>query len=80
MQMLTCKVMRSVVVVAAVMFSFGALMQLPAIVSWLQPQFSIAFLSYIGLVLMLMSPLILLVSAVVFSIPVVSHKLDSCQH
>lgn len=29
---------------------------------------------------MLLSPLVLLLAAVVSSIPMVSHKLDSCQH
>lgn len=80
MQMFSCKVMRVVVVVSTAMFSFGVILQLPAVFSWLQPQISTAFLSYLGLLLMLLSPLALMLSAVVFSIPTVSHKLDSCQH
>ena len=76
----TCKVMRSVVVVSAALFGFGLLLQLPVIISWLHPQIPAAFFSYLGLLAMLLSPLVLLLAAVVSSIPMVSHKLDSCQH
>lgn len=43
MWMFTCKVMRSVVVVSAALFGFGLLLQLPVIISWLQPQIPTAF-------------------------------------
>ena len=80
MWMFTCKVMRSVVVVSAALFGFGLLLQLPVIILWLQPHIPAAFFSYLGLLSMLLSPLVLLLAAVVSSIPMVSHKLDSCQH
>lgn len=80
MQLFSCKVMRSMVVVSTATFSFGVILQLPSVLSWLQPQLSTAFFSYLGLLLMLLSPLILGISALIFSVPYVSHKLDSCQH
>ncbi|HXK55018.1 MAG: hypothetical protein KDI74_00700 [Gammaproteobacteria bacterium] len=80
MWMFTCKVMRFVVVFAAALFVFGLVLQLPLIFSWLQTRIPTAFFSYLGLLAMLLSPLFLLLAAVVSSIPTVSHKLDSCQH
>ncbi|MCB1852938.1 MAG: hypothetical protein KDI83_19560 [Gammaproteobacteria bacterium] len=80
MQIFNCKVMRSVVVVSTVVFGLGLVLQLPTIVAWLQSPLSAALLSYLGLLLIVVSPLLLLVAAVVFSIPAVNHRLDSCQH
>lgn len=75
-----CKIMRASVILSGLLFLVGLLFQIPAQIQLEQGLFSPPYLSYLGYALILMSPVTLLVTALVTFVPSVRARLESCQH
>ncbi|MCB1857177.1 MAG: hypothetical protein KDI63_02845 [Gammaproteobacteria bacterium] len=76
----SCSVMRATVLSSALLFAFGLAAQLPAVVEWAEPTLTPALISYLGLLAMLLSPIVLVAAVVVSSLPGINRRLGSCQH
>ena len=77
----TCKTLRAAVSLAAILFLTGMLLQLPALLVFLfQPGALTAYLSYLGLISMLASPVLILFVGLVSLLPGVNAQLGACQH
>jgi hypothetical protein len=80
MYVFTCKTMRTAVLSAAVLLLLGVLLLSPVIfMSRPIPQ-GLWLLVYPGFAALLMSPVVLLVTALTSLIPSVNARLQNCQH
>jgi hypothetical protein len=76
----TCKTMRSAVLLAAALLLLAALLLFPVIfMSKPIPQ-GLVVLVYPGFAALVMSPVVLLVTALTSLIPAVNARLQNCQH
>jgi hypothetical protein len=80
MSTLTCNKVRIVVAIAGSLFVMGFVLQAPRLFFEAEFPILITLLSGSGLVAMVMSPLIMLVTAMLALIPGVSRRLDLCNH
>ena len=78
--MFACTTMRATVVLAAVLFLGGFFLQLPAVLAAVHVELSPTILSAFGLVFMVLSLVVLLVTAAVSLLPPVRDRLHNCQH
>lgn len=80
MSILTCKKLRSVVVSSMILFAAGMLLQIPAVLLKANLGITFAALSYAGLMAMLISMAVMLLTALISLLPTVSEQLRTCQH
>lgn len=80
MTILTCKTMRATVITSAAIFVLGVLLQLPAMLPGLQSELLPVILSYVGLLAMLISFVLILMVAILMLFPGISVGLKPCQH
>ncbi len=80
MTILTCKTMRATVVTSATLFILGVLLQLPTMVPGLLHELLPVILSYLGLLAMLISFVLIVMIAILMLFPGISVGLKPCQH
>ncbi len=80
MSLLTCNKVRIAVAIAGSLFFLGIALQAPRL--FLEAEFPVltTLLSGSGLFAMVLSPLIMLVTAILTLIPGISRRLDLCNH
>lgn len=81
MSVINCKNLRLTVVFAAVLFVFGFILQTPRMLP-LANEYPVvvALFSGAGLLAMLLSPLLMILSAVIVLFPAAARQLDLCRH
>ena len=80
MSILTCKTMRAAVITSATFFILGVLLQLPTMAPGLLPELLPVILSYLGLLAMLISFVLIVMVAILMLFPGISVGLKPCQH
>ncbi len=80
MTILTCKTMRATVIISAAIFVLGILLQLPTMLPGLQSELLPVILSYVGLLAMLISFVLVVMVAILTLFPGISVGLKPCQH
>ena len=76
----TCKSMRTAVAVSAVLLVLGILLLTPALVLSQPVPLPLVVLIYPGFATLLMSPVIILATALASLLPSVNSRLENCQH
>lgn len=78
MSVFTCENLRTAVITAALLFVAGLLLQLPRALFGTEVPLLTTLLSGIGLAAMVASPMVMLLTALVASLPPVSRRLETC--
>ena len=80
MSIFTCKTMRTAVITSATLFVLSILLQLPTMALGLLPELLTVILSYLGLLAMLISFVLIVMVAILSLFPGISFGLRPCQH
>jgi len=80
MKMLTCKTMRTAVLISAILFTAGILLQIPALTSLFDGKFFEVILAFLGLIGMFISFALTALVAIASLFPKASRRLKLCQH
>ena len=80
MNVLTCKTMRTAVLISAIVFAAGVLFQIPALTSLFDGKFFEVILAFLGLMGMFISFALATIVAIASLFPKASRRLKLCQH
>ena len=80
MTFFSCKTMRTAVITSATLFILSVLLQLPVMAPGLLPELLPVILSYLGLLAMFISFVLIVMVAILSLFPGISFGLRPCQH